>query len=95
MKSLHDYYKFLKAIPSKHWCKHRLTSSDGLKHCVRGHLGTRRTITTVIESPEALEFYKLLKYDKIAISNINDGVDPKFKQPRPKSRILAFIKSKL
>jgi len=94
MNTLLDYYKFFKAIPSNKWCKHRLVDNQG-RHCVRGHLGTRISEGTVVESLEAIKFYQLLGVTRSIVKDINDGVNSCFQQPRPKSRILAYIKSKL
>jgi hypothetical protein len=94
MNTLLDYYNFFKAIPSNKWCKYKLTNDKGC-HCARGHLGTRLYSYGLIESPKAIKFYELTDSNSIVISSINDGVNPRFQQPRPKSRILAYIKSKL
>lgn len=95
MNTLLDYYNFFKAIPSNKWCKYKLTNDKGC-HCARGHLGTKLILGEgCIESPEAIKFYELTNSGSIIISTINDGVNPRFPQPRPKSRILAYVKSKL
>ena len=73
-------------IPEEKWCTRVMTSSDG-RHCAYGHCGAR---VVCDDTPESRAFAEL--FGKIENADVNDGKDPRYKQPTPKQRILAALR---
>jgi len=80
-----DYFltKF-SAIPDEQWCVGEF-AWDGMK-CALGHCGEVVPFATTAES-QALRWL----FD-VSVIAVNDGKDPRYKQPTPKARILAALR---
>lgn len=77
------------AIPEDQWCTRTWTDSEK-RHCVLGHLPVLTFEYSALinlfqpEGQHQMGFYR--------ITDINDGMDPRYPQPTPRARILAALK---
>ena len=87
LTTIDDFIAFYEAIPEEDWCCNNYQDACG-RRCALGHLDTTSTKTS--EAVFRL-FSIVVVRAHYTVADINDGHDPKYQQPSPKARILAFL----
>lgn len=78
-----EFYDFYNTIPEEMWCTLTFKNEIG-QCCAYGHVGCTLGRNTM----ESNNLAHILDY---GVSYINDGFNPRYKQPTPKARILAAL----
>jgi hypothetical protein len=93
-----DYYidKFTK-IPRNQWTIHKVVDEDTGQKCALGHCGGNPNTFFWRQPKEFIDLVKVFgsisQFDRLdKVGNINDGIDPRYKQKTPKGRILAALR---
>lgn len=92
-----DYFiaKF-EEIPDELWGTGAYQS--GTRRCVLGHCGYRLSQdspgprTLLISTPEGAALNEHFCYHGLTTTGVNDGLDPRYRQPTPRARILAALR---
>jgi hypothetical protein len=90
MKTLDDFIAFYSAIPAEQWCEGAYMDDVG-RRCALGHCcvlhdgGLLDTFT-----PDIQRLAELMHCTG-ELAGVNDGKHPKYPQPHPKLRVLAFL----
>lgn len=87
LKTPQDFYNFFESIPDEKWITGSYTRGRGpsCQHCAVGHLKAK----TTKESFELLRSW----VGRANLIEVNDGYNKKYRQKKPRIRILAFIRN--
>jgi hypothetical protein len=83
MKTLDDFIAFYESVPENKWCTGNYYEWQTDRRCAVGH----------ILHMEGAEFAlsDLIVGQRVSILGLNDGRNPRYQQPHPKLRVLAFL----
>jgi hypothetical protein len=87
-----DYFiaKF-EAIPEDKWCTDSYEFQG--RHCALGHCGLNGGNDTPAATPEeAGVLLELFREIRASVTDVNDGLDARYRQDTPKQRILAALR---